>query len=98
MEIGLGVLHLSPSVFWNEYTVPELMAAIDGYVESQGGKREDEADELSTEEKDQLLADMEKERTPAHKAKLKVALANVKKMAAEKRALKAKKTAHANRS
>ena len=36
MELGLGVLRWPPAVFWSA-TVPELVAALDGYVESKGG-------------------------------------------------------------
>ena len=61
MEIGLGVLQLSPAVFWDQYTLPELFAAIDGYVESQGGNEEEEREGLSNEDREDLL-DMIEER------------------------------------
>jgi uncharacterized phage protein (TIGR02216 family) len=35
MELGLGVLKFPPSHFW-AMTVPELLAAIDGYCEANG--------------------------------------------------------------
>lgn len=37
MELGLGVLRLAPEHFWS-MTPGELIAAIDGYAISRGGK------------------------------------------------------------
>lgn len=39
MEIGLGILQLSPRAFW-DMSLPELYAAIDGISEyNSGGKK-----------------------------------------------------------
>ena len=38
MQIGLGVLRCSSETFWG-LTLPEFLAALDGYLESHGGKK-----------------------------------------------------------
>lgn len=48
MELGLGFLRLAPDDFWN-MTLRELVAALDGYAESKGGKRKTDPAELVDE-------------------------------------------------
>lgn len=94
MEWGLGVLHLSSREFWDETTLPELVAALDGLrkFNTPPEEREQEAENLTNEERKDIRALMKKHETaadtPANRKKL---LARVKQMAAEKKAAKHKK-------
>lgn len=91
MTIGLGVLGLSPSVFWNEFTLPELMAAIDGYQEANGGRDDEEAGALTAEDREDIRAMMKEHDTPDGAEQRKKTLALVKQLAAEKMKREGKK-------
>lgn len=51
MQIGLGVLHLSPDEFWS-MTLTEFYCACDGMSEFQGGRN---TEPLSRSELDELM-------------------------------------------
>tara|TARA_R110000868_G_C10455831_1_gene726876 strand:+ start:174 stop:368 length:195 start_codon:yes stop_codon:yes gene_type:complete len=50
MELGLGVLQWTPSEFWSA-TTHELTAALNGYVEKEGGGK---STKLTAEDVDDL--------------------------------------------
>ncbi len=54
MEIGLGMMRLTPEVFWS-MTMPEFLAAYDGWLETQG-RRASEAAVPTRAEIDAMMA------------------------------------------
>lgn len=60
MKLGLGHLRLAPDAFWR-MTLTEFFAAIDGYLESKGVKRDGGASDAPTpEEVEEMFANIEK--------------------------------------
>ncbi len=54
MQIGLGIIGWNPDVFWKS-TPFELYAAIEGWEEAQGNKKEDDDDAMTKEKMRELM-------------------------------------------
>lgn len=54
MEVGLGILGLDPEIFW-KMTEPEFKAAIEGFQERHGGKKEPQG--MTGDRLKELMAD-----------------------------------------
>lgn len=61
MKIGLGHLRLPPNVFWR-MTLTEFFAAVDGYLESKGVRKDGNANDAPTkEEVESLFTELKKQ-------------------------------------